>query len=887
MKGYIYSGVLGLFILCACKAGNVEISDMKCEYTSHPICVDSPQPRFHWNYHSDNVDFKQGSYCLYLSTDKDCLYLPSRKIAGDSLVWSSGVVESDLSASKYTGMKKLESCTKYYWKVVATDKNGANMIESPIDSFETAKIYPEKWTGEWITDSYDKDYLPSPMLRKVFQTRDASIQKARLYVSAAAYCKMNINGEPASSAVLNPGFTHYDKRNLYSVCDVSGLLKPGNNVISAVLGNGFYNEIFPLGVWEFEKARWRNRARMICELHILYADGVRQVVDSDSSWKTSTGPYLQNNICGGDTYDKQREIVGWEKEDFDDASWKQAVCVSGPSSVMSAQIMPAIEIDREVLPISMKNYGDSVYVYDMGINMAGYCQLSIKGESGTKVAVRHGELLKPDGRLETGNIDIYFSKRPDIDFQTDLYILDGKDNVLVPAFNYHGFQYVEVKADRPVHLTKESLKGLFFHTAVKPVGKFSCSNSLLNDLWEATNQSYLCNLMSIPTDCPQREKNGWTADAHVSMDLGLLNFDGITFYEKWINDIIDNQTEDGRISGIIPSSGWGYEDWIGPVWDAALFIVPMNLYRYYGDKKGIEMVWNTCQKYLHYLSSRENDEGTATFGIGDWCFYEAQTQTDFTTTCYYYMENEYMAKFADLIGKDGTIYNLKAEKLKSLINAKYFNKDSCIYANGTQAAQSIPLYLDIVPEEYTQKVADKLSRILAQNNNTLDFGMLGSKTVLRMLAKYGHANQAYELAINEDMPSWGYWMKQGLTTLSEKWKIFNSSKDQSLNHIFMGDISAWMYNILAGINYDEQHPGFKHFFIQPHFVNGLDWVDAEYNSINGLIKSSWKRNGNEITLNVIVPVNTTATIKIGSISKELNAGNHMLTFANNKLFDKS
>ena len=251
------------------------------------------------------------------------------------------------------------------------------------------------------------------------------------------------------------------------------------------------------------------------------------------------------------------------------------------------------------------------------------------------------------------------------------------------------------------------------------------------------------------------------------------------------------------------------------------------------------------------------------------------------------MENEYMAKFADLIGKDGTIYNLKAEKLKSLINAKYFNKDSCIYANGTQAAQSIPLYLDIVPEEYTQKVADKLSRILAQNNNTLDFGMLGSKTVLRMLAKYGHANQAYELAINEDMPSWGYWMKQGLTTLSEKWKIFNSSKDQSLNHIFMGDISAWMYNILAGINYDEQHPGFKHFFIQPHFVNGLDWVDAEYNSINGLIKSSWKRNGNEITLNVIVPVNTTATIKIGSISKELNAGNHMLTFANNKLFDKS
>ncbi len=200
--------------------------------------------------------------------------------------------------------------------------------------------------------------------------------------------------------------------------------------------------------------------------------------------------------------------------------------------------------------------------------------------------------------------------------------MDGKQGTFTPDFTYHGFQYVEVRSDRPVKLTKESLTAQFIHTAVPPVGKFSCSNELLNKIWKAANQSYLSNLMSIPTDCPQREKNGWTADAHITMDLGLLNFDGITFYEKWLDDMIDNQNEEGRISGIIPSSGWGYDDWIGPVWDAAMFIVPMAIYHYYGDTRSIEKLWPVCTKYLAYLAGREDAEGTVTYGIGDWVFHK-------------------------------------------------------------------------------------------------------------------------------------------------------------------------------------------------------------------------------------------------------------------------
>ena len=485
------------------------------------------------------------------------------------------------------------------------------------------------------------------------------------------------------------------------------------------------------------------------------------------------------------------------------------------------------------------------------------------------------------GRLEMRNLDIYYKPLPGLAFQTDTYILDGKQGTFTPDFTYHGFQYVEVRSDRPVKLTKESLTAQFIHTAVPPVGKFSCSNELLNKIWKAANQSYLSNLMSIPTDCPQREKNGWTADAHITMDLGLLNFDGITFYEKWLDDMIDNQNEEGRISGIIPSSGWGYDDWIGPVWDAAMFIVPMAIYHYYGDTRSIEKLWPVCTKYLAYLAGREDAEGTVTYGIGDWVFHKTQTPTEFTTTCYYYLDNLYMAKFAELIGKDGSSYAKKAEELKLLINHKYFDTSKAIYANGSQAAQGVALYLGIVPKEYEQQVADNLSTMIKANKNLLDFGVLGSKTVLRMLSKYGYADLAYQMAAQEEAPSWGNWIKQGFTTLAETWILSPEFRDASVNHMFLGDINAWMYNILAGINYDEQKPGFKHILLRPNFPSGLNEFEARYQSPYGEICSKWERKKNRIVYHVTVPANSTATFYApdnvkGERAVNLEAGKHIL-----------
>ena len=342
--------------------------------------------------------------------------------------------------------------------------------------------------------------------------------------------------------------------------------------------------------------------------------------------------------------------------------------------------------------------------------------------------------------------------------------------------------------------------------------------------------------------------------------------------------MIDNQNEEGRISGIIPSSGWGYDDWIGPVWDAAMFIVPMSIYHYYGDTRSIEKIWPVCTRYLDYLAGREDTEGAVTYGIGDWVFYKTQTPTEFTTTCYYYLDNLYMAKFSELIGKDGSRYAKKAEGLKALINQKYFDQSKAIYANGSQAAQGVALYLGIVPKEYEQQVADNLSMMIKANNNLLDFGVLGSKTVLRMLSKYGYADLAYQMAAQEEAPSWGNWIKQGFTTLGETWILSPEFRDASVNHMFLGDVNAWMYNVLAGINYDEQEPGFKHILIQPHFVKGLDWVKAEYKSVNGIIRSEWERKGEQVILNVTIPVNTNATVECNGKKIDLGSGKHQLTF---------
>lgn len=826
----------------------VEITNLRCEYLTAPLGIDATSPRFTWEYKGTDIAGKNPM--VEISTDT--LFSKPIKLNAKSLF-----------DAVYDKGKAMKPHTRYYWRVVTGE--GKDRIYSPVATFETGKFSNKDWKALWISDGKTKEEAAAPVFRKTFTLQHAP-ENARAYVSAVGYYDMWINGRRVGDHHMDPGFTDYNKRSLYVTHDITPYLKPGKNEIKVTLGNGFANGQVH-DVWNQENAPWRDRPQFICE---ITADG-KVVAATDKTWQTALSPVVYNNIYSGDHIDARITPSGWA----------DAMEVAPKSPLLKAQAFPAIRPMEVITPDFLRSFGDTLFIYNMGKNIAGVCEMRIKGAEGTTVKVRHGELLKSNGRVERGNIDIYYRPaRDDEEFQAETYILSGNPDgdLFHPRFTYHGFQYVEVLSDAPVQIG--DVKGKFMRTGIERVGNFRCSNELLNKIYDATMLSYEGNIHSIPTDCPQREKNGWTADAHVATQLGLLNYDGITLYEKWMRDFIDAQKESGNIPGVIPSAGWGYGEWPGPVWDAALFIIPVALYDYYGDAACIRELYPSMKRYFEWANSLKQPDGIITCGIGDWLSPKAQTSTAFTSTLYYYVDNKLMARIAEIMGDDPAPYIDEMNRTKELINQKFFDPGKALYAEGTQAAQGIALYWDVVPEEYRQRVADNLNDMIVADNYVTDFGLLGCKSVLRMLTRYGHADTAYAIATRTDARSWGYWIEKcGQSTLAETWTMDPNFRDASLNHVFFGDIAAWMTNDIAGLNFDPERPGFEHIVIRPTFFPQLDWAEADYHSVKGPVSVKWKRlDNNTVELSAKLPAGVTATILPGTPEEQTFSGNKSFRF---------
>ena len=707
----------------------------------------------------------------------------------------------------------------------------------------------------------------SPAFEKAFAV-DKNVQAATLHITGVGFYEASLNGKKIGRKVLDPAPTKFDKRVLYSTYDLTEELKRGKNRLNVLLGHGWY-DVRSVAVWNFDNAPWRDFPRMIAQLEIVYKDGASETVVSDTTWRQVASPVGFDCIREG-------EVIGKTMKGAPDLVKNVVMAeeVSAPAGKLTAAALPPTVVAQTIKPVAVREDKPGVWLVDFGQNMAGWIRLELKGQrAGDVITVKYGEKLNDDGSLSMQGTEAHFrypaSFRvlPGGWFQTDRFVCDGSaEQVYEPRFTYNGFQYAEIRGVKHAP-TAATVAACVVHTDFADAGSFSCGNDLLNKLQHAILWAYRSNFVDgYPTDCPHREKNGWTGDASLASELAMYNFQNTAAYEKWINDLIDEQRENGNLPGIVPTSGWGYTWGNGPAWDSALVIIPWMLYVYQGDTRVLENAYDAMRKYVDYMTSRAKD-GIVSHGLGDWVPVKSKTPVEVTSTGYYYLDAQIVSRAAALLGKadDAKKYAALAASVKDAFTRNLYKGDG-IYSIGSQTAQACALHQGLTPAAERGKVEAKLVAAVEKTLGFPDFGILGSKYVFRALSEAGRSDLAYAMAAKDEKPSYGCWIKRGATTFWEDW-----NEGSSRNHIMFGDVSAWFYQYLGGIRLadgvstiaqtvDPAAVAFKSFVICPDPVEELGWVKAAYDSPYGMIRSSWKKADGVFTLEVDVPVNTSATI---------------------------
>jgi alpha-L-rhamnosidase len=829
------------------------VDHLRVESLDNPLSLDTPTPRLSWILTSRERAQYQSAFQILVATREDLL------VPGQADLWDTGKILSPESLHiRYAG-KPLASRQPCFWKVRVWDREDKPSAWSDTRRWEMGLLNRTDWTARWIGRTASTEPEPAPMLRRAFEVRGHPV-RARLYACGLGYADLSLNGKAVANALLDPAFTRYDRRVLYTTHDVTRLIRPGRNTVGAILGTGWFNT-HVRAVWNFHQAPWRMSPRLLLQLHLDYPDGHSEVIATDRTWETATGPILFDSIYGGETYDARLERPGWNDPTPNaadaPADWSPALELPAPAGTLRAQTLPPIRSERTLPPSRITEPAPGIHVVDFGQNLAGFVELMVSGPAGTRVRLRYGERLGPDGRLDTHDIDQHIrSQGTNQSFQTDTYVLRGSGTERWHArFTYHGFQYVEVTGIRP---GPDTLRAHFIHTAVAPAGTFECSNPDLNRIQAAARWSYLSNLQGIPTDCPHREKNGWTGDAHLAAEMANFNFDPLTAQAKWIDDLGDEQQPSGELPGIVPTSGWGYAWGNGPAWDSAFLLIPQYAHTYFADTSMFERHYEGMRRYVDHLTRLSHD-GIVEAGLNDWAPWKTQTGAAITSTAYYFVDARIVAHAARLLGfhADAVKYDALAESIRRAFNRRFFHPDTGLYDEGSQTALACALHQGLVEPADRERVLNALVAAIDRTDGHLDTGILGAKYVLNALLDHGRPDVAARILTRTDAPGWIHWLRQGATTLWEQW-----NGTESRNHIMFGDVSAWFYKALAGIRPDPAAPGFKRFTLRPELVADLTWAKADYDSVRGRIDTRWERRENRFRLELTVPANTTATVHL-------------------------
>jgi alpha-L-rhamnosidase len=807
-----------------------------------------------------------------------------RRDISDQLVVGKNIVEVTVTAPRppeYGPNGGAKTSTAALAALVKITSSGGITTRYPTNEHWKANLAAtSQWKAAQVVGDLTDKRLGDPgdlpqsaaYLRRTL-TLAKSVQSARLYVTALGSYHAFVNGNRVGSDALTPDFTDYRKRVLYQAYDVTGLLIHGDNVISALLGDGWYGSgLTWLGTHFFPPPE-----RFVAQLEIDYTDGSHDTEVTDDSWKAAASPIVRSEIYAGEVYDARLEQAGWEEPGFDDSHWKSAVISDTPSISVSSQITAPARVIATLNAKSVTPIANGAYIFDLGQNMVGWVTLRVKGAAGAKIKMRFAEILNPDGTIYTANL-----RNADA---TDVYILRGGDEeTFSPHFTFHGFRYVEVTG-YPGTPPLEAIKGeVVSSVGGNPVATLTTSSDLVNRMWSIGIWGQRGNFLSIPTDCPQRdERLGWMGDAEVFWRTGSYNFDIAAFSQKFIQDIVDAQSPQGAFRNVSPNTlpssvdeseaAPAESDRVGaPGWGDSGIIVPWTTWLQYGDKAVIEQNWDAMQRWMEFIQSR-NPNFLRTKGVGpnfaDWLAPDEHTNKDLLATAYWALIADMMSQMAHAVGKeaDAKRYDEVVRNIRAAFQKAYIKEDGTV-GSGTQTSYVVALYMKMAPAALEPLLVDKLVKDIEARNWHLSTGFLGTPLLLFTLADHGRNDVAYRLLLNDTYPSWGYMLSKGATTWWERWNGDTGDPAMnSYNHYAFGSVIAWVYRYAAGIDTTPDSPGFKQIVIHPHLDARLTSARAEYESIYGKIISDWNGTpAGPFSLNVTIPANTSAKVYLPAIS---------------------
>jgi alpha-L-rhamnosidase len=843
---------------------------LRCEYLVDPLGIDVRAPRLSWIVESAARAQKQTAYQVLVAGDRESL----DRDQGD--LWDSGRVDSNKTAAIIYAGRPLRTHQPCHWKVRVWDKDGKPSGWSRPALWTMGLLDPSDWAGaEWVGSDRprrvgppDALVLPLPSYLRTSFSVQRPVRRATLYATAMGILDVHLNGRRVSDDWFNPGWTDYTKRVYYRAYDVTDRIHQGENALGAILADGWYSGYVGFGK---KRDHYGTKPRVRALLHLELADGSTADIITGSKWRAATGPILEADFLMGETYDARKAMPGWDAPGFDDGGWHAVDRGAELNPVVQRHPGPPVRAFAELKPKSIAEPKPGTYVLDLGQNFAGVVRLKASGDPGRKITLRFAERLNPDGTVYTTNLREARA--------TDTYICNGRDETWEPRFTFHGFQYVEVTglASRP---SEDTITGVAISSDTPVVGSFACSDPMLNKLFSNIYWTQRANFIDIPTDCPQRdERLGWTGDAQVYIETASLICDVQAFFNKWLVDLTDGQRADGQFPMVAPVKVAGDDG--GPAWADAGVICPWTIDLIYDDRRVLERQYPSMVRFIEFCRKRSTPDllPPAQFHcFGDWLSINADTPKDVIYTAYFAHSTALTARAAETLGKseDAAKYRELFNRIRESFRRAYIGPDGRIKGD-TQAVYVLAIAFGLVEPETPKPVPgspvsdgkdyERAARYLIEDIEKrgyhLSTGFIGTKSLMQALSIIGRDDVAFRLLHNDTFPSWGFSIKQGATSIWERWdgwtpqKGFQDPGMNSFAHYSFGAVYGWMAHTIGGINLAAPH---KMVRIAPRIDPDLSWARTSYKSLFGTIATEWKRDGDRLELKVTIPVNTTAMV---------------------------